>query len=86
VDVNPATSGQTVNFTGKVSPSAATGTIQFVDNFNGTQIVLGTVPLSSGTAVLPTSLPSRTHSVTAVSSGDTNDATSTSAALAEIVN
>jgi galactose oxidase-like protein/Big-like domain-containing protein len=86
VDINPALAGQTVTFTAMVSPSAATGSVQFVDSFNGTQSVLGTVPLSTGTAVLPTVLPSGPHSITAVYGGDTNDTSSTSAALVETVN
>ena len=86
VDVNPATGGQTVNFTATVSPSTATGSIQFVDSFNGAQSVLGTVALSAGVATLPVALPSGTHSITAVYSGDTNNTTSTSAALVEMVN
>jgi hypothetical protein len=86
VDVNPATAGQTVNFTGAVSPATATGSVQFVDFYNGQQTVLATVSLSSGVAVLPIALPSGTHSITAVYSGDSNDATSTSGTLVEIVN
>jgi len=86
VDVNPATAGQTIHLTATVSSSTATGTVQFLDNFNGTQTVLGTVPLSAGTAVLATSLSSGTHSITAAYSGDTNDTSSKSAPLAETVN
>jgi len=85
-DVNPATAGQTINFTAVVSPSTATGSIQFVDNFNGTKTVLGTVPLSAGTAVLATSLASGAHSITAAYGGDTNDTSSTSSPFAETVN
>ena len=83
---NPATAGQTVIFTATVLPGAATGGVQFVDLLNGAQAVLGTVPLSGGTAVLSTALSSGTNSITAAYSGDTNDASSTSAPLAETVN
>jgi hypothetical protein len=69
-----------------VLPSAATGSVQFVDLLNGTQTVLGTVPVSGGTAVLPIALPSGLHSITAGYSGDANDTSSTSAALVETVN
>ncbi len=86
VDVNPATAGQTVHFTAVVSPSTATGNVQFVDNFNGTKTTLGSVPLSAGTAVLATPLASGTHSIAAAYGGDTNDTSSTSAPLAETVN
>jgi Domain of unknown function (DUF1929)/Bacterial Ig-like domain (group 3)/Bacterial Ig-like domain (group 2)/Abnormal spindle-like microcephaly-assoc'd, ASPM-SPD-2-Hydin len=83
---NPSTFGQTVTFTATVSPSTATGSVEFVDLFNGTQTVLGTVPISSGTAVLPATLPSGIHSITAEYGGDANDTSSTSAALVETVN
>jgi hypothetical protein len=86
VDINPAAAGQTVTFTATVLPSAATGSVQFVDFFNNTQTVLGAAPVSGGAAVLPTALPNGTHSITAVYSGDTNDTSSMSAPLAETVN
>jgi hypothetical protein len=86
VNLNPATAGQTVTFTATVSPSAATGGVQFVDLLNGAPTVLGTVPLSGGTAVLPAALTSGINSITAVYGGDTNDTSSTSVPLAEIVN
>jgi Domain of unknown function (DUF1929)/Bacterial Ig-like domain (group 3) len=86
VNINPATAGQAVAFTATVSPSTATGTIQFVDVLNGTQTVLGTATVSGGTAVLSTALASGTNSITAVYSGDTNDTSSTSAPLVETVN
>ena len=86
VNINPATAGQTVTFTATVAPSAATGSVQFVDLFNGTQTTLGTVSVSGGTAVLPVALPSGIHSITAVYGGDVNDTSSTSAALLETVN
>ena len=86
MDINPAAAGQTVTFTATVLPSAATGSVQFVDFFNNTQTVLGAAPVSGGAAVLPTALPNGTHSITAVYSGDTNDTSSMSAPLAETVN
>ena len=67
---NPSTFGQTVTFTATVSPSTATGSVQFVDLFNGTQTVLGTVPVSGGTRLCRSALPSGLHSITAVYSGD----------------
>jgi hypothetical protein len=85
-NINPATAGQAVTFTATVSPSTATGTVQFVDVLNGAPTVLGTATLSSGTAALTIALSSGTNSITAVYSGDTNDTPSTSAPLAETVN
>ncbi len=79
---NPSNSGQSVTFTAAVSPAAATGTVQFLD---GTT-VLGTAAISSGTATfIPSSLAAGGRSMTAVYSGDGNYATSTSAALTQVV-
>jgi len=48
---NPSTYGQSVTFTAMVSPSAATGTVQFLDGSSS----LGMTTLSGGTAQLSTS-------------------------------
>lgn len=80
---NPSTFGQAVQFTATVSPSAASGTVQFKDGSN----VLGTGTLSSGTASFTTSsLTAGAHSITATYTGDTNDASSTSSAITQTVN
>ncbi len=80
--LDPSTSGQPVKFTATVSPAAATGTVQFLDGFTS----LGTAALASGTATLSIStLSSAVHSITAVYSGSTNYAGSTSAALSQAV-
>jgi cellulose 1,4-beta-cellobiosidase len=80
--LNPAVSGQAVTFTAQVSPSAATGSVQFKDGAT----LLGTVTATSGAASLVvSSLSVGTHSVTAVYSGDGNYNGSTSAALAQTV-
>jgi hypothetical protein len=80
--VNPSVTGQTVTFTATVSPSSATGTVQF---FDGAQS-LGTLPLSGGTATFTTSsLSQGKHSITAKYLGDTNDNPSTSAVLTQTV-
>jgi uncharacterized protein YjdB len=83
-DNNPSTYGQTVTFTATVSPSAATGTVQFVDNGNP----VGTpVTVSGGVAAFSTTaLSGGTHSITAAYSGDTNFAGSTSSPLSQQVN
>jgi len=81
-DDNPAKTGQPVTFTATVSPSAATGTVQFFDGSTS----LGTVALSGGQASLTTStLSAAKHSITAVYSGDANFASSTSAVLSQNV-
>jgi sugar lactone lactonase YvrE len=79
---NPSTSGGSITFVAAVSPSAATGTVQFLD---GTT-VLGTATLAGGTASFATSTLSQgTHSITAVYGGDTANAGSTSAVLSQSV-
>ena len=46
--VNPSRAGQAVTFSGVVTPSTATGTVQFLDG----STLLGTVNVNSGSAVL----------------------------------
>jgi hypothetical protein len=78
-----STFGQSVTFTASVSPSAATGSVQFLDG----AISLGSVVLSGGAASLTTAtLTAGTHSITASYSGDSNFAGSTSAAIVQTVN
>jgi N-acetylneuraminic acid mutarotase len=80
---NPSTSGQSVTFTGTVSPSTATGMMQFLDGTTS----LGTATIAGGSASLATStLAVGAHSITAVYTGDANDATSTSTALTQTIN
>ena len=80
---NPSMSGQSVTFSATVSPSGATGTVQFLDGAT----LLGTVTLSSGVASLSTSVLSvGSHSMTAVYGGDSNYGTSTSPVLTQTVN
>jgi hypothetical protein len=74
--------GQPVTFTATVTPPGATGSMQFRDG----STVLGTSPVASGVAQLPvSSLSVATHSITAVYSGDANNATSTSAPISQFV-
>jgi sugar lactone lactonase YvrE len=71
-----ANQGQAVKLSAEVSPGGATGTVDFMDGAT----LLGTVQLSGGTATLAVSnLTVGTHSVTAVYSGASKYATSTSA-------
>ena len=73
--------GQAVQLTASV-PAAATGSVQFLDGAT----VLGTVPVSSGTAVLSVpSFSAGTHSISAIYSGDTTYAGSTSSIVAVTV-
>jgi hypothetical protein len=80
--LNPSTTGQTVTFTATVSPSSATGTVQFLDGSNN----LGIVTLSAGTAPMSlSSLALGTHLIAAIYSGDTYFANG-SQVLAQVVN
>jgi len=80
--LNPSNTGQSVTFTATVSPSSATGSVQF---FDGSQS-LGTSPVSGGTAAFATSsLSQGKHSITAKYLGDANDNPSTSAVLSQTV-
>jgi hypothetical protein len=85
--VNPSAFGQSVTFTATVSVVAPgvgtpTGTVTFKDGAT----TIGTGTLSAGIATFTTStLAAGTHSITAVYGGDTNDSTSTSAALSQVV-
>ncbi len=77
---NPAAVGQSVTLTASVSPSTATGSINFMDGAT----LLATVPIASGTATYTTSsLALGPHTLTAVYSGDTILASSTSAPIVE---
>jgi hypothetical protein len=79
---NPSASGQSVMFTATVSPSTATGTVNFLDS--GTLIGTGTV--SAGMASFATSsLATGAHNITAAYLGDADDAASKSTILVQNV-
>jgi hypothetical protein len=78
---NPGNHNNAVVFTAKVTPSAATGSVQF---FDGTTL-LGTASLSNGSASLSKKLSAGTHPIQAVYGGDVNNAGSSSAILTETV-
>jgi hypothetical protein len=81
----PINLGQSATFTASVTPSTATGTIQFkVDGANVGSPV--TVTSGSATSAPVSGLAAGNHTVTAVYSGDTNFATSTSAGVTQVVN
>jgi len=82
---NPSVIGNTVVLTATVTGTGATpgGTVSFYDGAT----LLGTVTLTSGVATYSaTVLALGQHSITAVYSGDTDDGTSTSSTLAQVVN
>ena len=86
--INPSAIGQSVTFTATVSSQAAslTGSVSFMDG----STVLGGAPqlLNSTTRIATfttTSLALGAHVITAVYSGDSTSATSTSASLSQIV-
>jgi large repetitive protein len=79
---NPSAVGTAVTFLASVTPSAATGTVQFLDG----GATLGSASLSGGSASFSATLQTQgTHSITAVYSGDSNDAAATSAVLSQSV-
>jgi hypothetical protein len=81
---NPVFSGNPVTFTATVSSTALTpsGSVNFVDG----QTLLGTVPLSQGTATYTTStLAIGGHSITAVYGGDANYASLASSPVTQTV-
>src|SRR5713101_141767 len=81
---NPSVFGQPVTLTATLTPTNATGTVQFKDGVTN----LGSpVTVSGGTAaMIVSSLSVGAHSITAVYSGDSNFAGSTSPALSQNVN
>ena len=81
--LNPSTYGAAVTLTATV-PAGATGTVSFLDG----AAALGTPCTIVGTtcAITTSALTGGAHSITAVYSGDTNYATSTSSVLAQTVN
>jgi hypothetical protein len=81
--LNPSSVGQAVTFTATVSPSTASGLVQFVQG----QTTLGTAPLGSGQATFTTStLPAGNLLIIAFYLGDSLNASSASATLSQTVN
>jgi large repetitive protein len=79
---NPSSLGAPVSLTANVSPTSATGTVQFLDGAT----VLGTATLAGGSAVFTaTGLTQGTHPLTAVYLGDAADNGSTSAVVSEAI-
>jgi probable HAF family extracellular repeat protein len=81
--LNPATVSRPVTFTATVTGSSPTGTVEFL---NGSSSLGAAITLVGGAASLTTStLPAGTDSITAVYSGDSSNAASTSPVLSEVV-
>ena len=84
--LNPASYGQSVTLSASIQPpsgASATGTVTFFDGSTS----VGTATVSSNAAQLAvSSLLAGTHSITAVYSGNSNLAGSTSSAVSEVVN
>jgi hypothetical protein len=78
---NPSNGRQSITFEATVSPSAATGTVQFFDG----SVSIGTSTLSNSVATLTTTLSQGTHAMTAQYGGDGNYNGSTSAVLTQTV-
>src|SRR5262249_44542452 len=73
---SPLNVGQAATFTATVTPSSATGTVQFLDG----GLAIGTVAVNGGTAVFSTTaLAAGSHSITAAYSGNGTLNPSTSA-------
>jgi streptogramin lyase len=83
--VNPSQLGQAITFTATVAGNFPTGTVQFMDG--GTPLAAPVTLSGGGVAQLMTStLTQGTHAITAVYSGDANNAASQSAPLSQVVN
>ena len=79
---NPANAGQSVTFTGTVTPSTATGTVTFKDNggtFGGGSVIGGVVTFTTS------SLTPGSHPIVASYSGDGSDGQSFSTQLTQTV-
>ena len=85
---NPSVAGGLVTITVTVTGDSPTGTVQFMDGSNalGSAVDLNSATLSTSTASLNVgSLAVGSHSITAVYSGDANNAGVTSAVLTQTV-
>ncbi|MDO9313538.1 MAG: IPTL-CTERM sorting domain-containing protein [Burkholderiaceae bacterium] len=80
---NPSAASQSVTLTANVTGSSPTGTVQFKE---GSVNLGAAVTLVAGQAAYTTNgLSAGTHSITAVYSGDTSNASSVSSALTQVV-
>ncbi len=80
---NPSTFGASITLTATVTGQTPSGSVTFMDGATA----LGSGTLANGVATLSvSSLSVASHSITVVYAGDTNNASSTSAALTQVVN
>jgi hypothetical protein len=83
-NINPSSVGQAITFSAAVTGASPTGTVQFKD---GTTSLGSPVTVTGGMAQLATSaLALGAHPITAMYSGDANNAPSTSPVLNQLVN
>jgi RHS repeat-associated protein len=83
MSANPSAVGQAITLTATVSGSTPSGTVTLMDGAS----TLGARALNAGVSTFSiNTLNAGSHSLTAVYSGDTNNATSTSSAAAQTVN
>ena len=83
---NPSVYGQSLTLSATVTPSTATGTVNFMDG--ATTVCNGSLFSSNSTATANcdvTTLTAGSHSITAVYAGDTNDLGSTSQVLTQTI-
>ena len=84
---NPSNFGASASFTAVITPSgsaAATGTVTFLDG--GSPIKTVTLGTNNQATFSTSTLSAGTHTITATYAGDTNNASSTTAAMMQIVN
>ena len=85
--LNPSTYGQSITFTATVTPNSGTGVPTGTATFESGTTTLAKLSLNNGVATYTTAtLTVGTKSITAVYSGDTTYATSTSAVLSQLIN
>src|SRR5271156_4816181 len=83
---SPAVAGQTVTLTATITPTPAGTPLGSVNFYNGeTLLGMGTVSVSGVATFSTSTLPTGADSLTAVYSGNTTSATSTSAAVIETI-
>ena len=84
---NPSIYGQSITFTAIVTPNSGTGVPTGTVTFKSGTSTIGTATLSNGTASVSNgALTVGTKSITAIYSGDTTFAGSTSAVLSQVIN
>jgi hypothetical protein len=87
---NPATAGMTITLAATVTGNAPTGSVRFTDNGNAIAgcdaIALGGSGNARNASCATNALAAGSHSIVATYSGDSANATSTSASLTQVMN